>query len=343
MKNTLIAILAFLPVVFLNAQKTDKESIGFMKYVQYPSQPLSKEFKTYKVDARHMAEEPNVYVEDDIRSNCKLQGYKKIGTDEEADLTLYVEAFPLQLGESSRSSDTEVKKNKDGSEKRTTYHTYSNTIKFRYKYALKDKYNEVIDEGVLQGNQKFSGNKSANVKSAYSSYKSAISKEKSKLSKSQYNAINNKLNQKYGFPIQSMNMYAFKIKPKKFDYDEFNASYDAIKKATDLRKESLKDTLSNTAALDQYEEDLKKAIQTYQKEIEQLEPDNKKARVNTNVAAAAYYNIAIAHFLMDEYTQAQDALAKGRELEKGIGLANIMENLYADMNARKNAYNQSLL
>ncbi len=343
MKKTLIAMLALMPAFFLHAQKTDKESIGSMQYVQYPSEPLSKEFKTFKVDARHMTEEPNAYVEDDIRTKCKLHGYEKVDADQEADLILYVEAFPLQLGESNRVSNTEVKKNKDGSETRTTYFTYLNTIKFRYKYALKDKNNEVIDEGVFQGTQKFSGKKSTNVKSAYSNYKSAITEEKSKLSKSQYNAINHILNNKYGFPIKSINSYAFKIKPKKFDYDEFNAAYDAIKTANDLCGGALKDSLSNTAALDQYEEGLNKAIQTYQNEIEHFEADNRKARVNSNVAAAAYYDIALAHFLMAHYTQAQDALAKGRELEKGIGMANIMEDLYSDMAKRKKAYEDSLL
>jgi hypothetical protein len=55
---------------------------------------------------------------------------------------------------------------------------------------------------------------------------------------------------------------------------------------------------------------IKKAIAVWEKALEESDPDDKKARINADVKAGLYLNLAEAYMWLNDFTKARTHLAK---------------------------------
>ncbi len=330
MVRTIISLSVVL-FFFLNvdAQKKDKETIGTIQYVQYPEKPLSLDYKTYKVIAKSSYSDP--YRRDEMLKLTSLYGYEKMDseTEEKTHLVIELEEYPRQTGESEYKTKKTVVK-KDGVESTVTTYYVVNSFKYKYTISLSDS-NGTIFEKALEGTQNVTGDDGKNYEEARAKYNKEMESQKNEVLKSCVSSLVSSCNDLHGFPIKLVSLYAYKIKPKKYNYDEFNDAWSKVNTSVEESNSSEQDVTS-------FESNLKEAIEAYSKDLEEMDIDDKKARVNKDVAAAAYYNICLSYFLLKDYEKALDSLKKGREIDNGIGNANIMNSILTKMIERTKIY-----
>ncbi len=329
MKKVTLLLLAVLSILNVNAQKKDRTSMGWLKYVQNPAEPLNVEYKTYTVDAEGASGDD--YRRDEIINKFKFEGFEKVGSDKEYDLSFFIKEYSLQQGEYERNTMKKTVK-KDGVESTVTTYYYSNSFKYKYLLTLKNKGGEVIYETDYSGVKKVIGKDYSSSKSAFEDYKKKMSEEKGSILSEGVSAVVEKVNDKHGFPVKNLSAVGFKIKAKKFNYDEFNASFETL-------KASVKTSNGNGQDISAFEVDLRNVIAVMEKEIATKE-DSKKARMNPKATAAAYYNITMAYIILKDYDAAKVSLAKGRELDKGVGDASYIENLLGKLADRAKIYKE---
>lgn len=115
------------------------------------------------------------------------------------------------------------------------------------------------------------------------------------------------LNDKFGYSPRTYNVDVFSVKEKKMGYDDFERAFIAAKDGY-RRLNSGDDT---------YKESLSKAIKEWETALQQADVENRKARVNANVASVAYLNLAEAYMWMGEYNKAYTALDQVNLIGKG--------------------------
>ena len=115
-------------------------------------------------------------------------------------------------------------------------------------------------------------------------------------------------------------MRVIKIKEKKYEYPDFNEANAALKEAC-------------TAPV---EADLKASIVAWKADLEESDPENRKARVNKKITAGAHYNIALAYFAMGDYAKSEEAFNKASEFDKNVTNSHqILAKKASDMEMRK--------
>lgn len=95
-----IILIALACIVTVNAQKKDRENMGWLKYIQYPTDPLPLAYKTYTVDVQ--AAHDDAYRRDEILEKFSFAGYEKAAEDQDGDISFYIEEYPLVSGEYER-------------------------------------------------------------------------------------------------------------------------------------------------------------------------------------------------------------------------------------------------
>lgn len=311
----------------LSAQNLDRENLPALKYVRLPLQPLDTTVvKTYKVNV--ITQDDNPYTRDLVLSKIGLDGFKRV-RDVEADLTITVEVYPFIHGErTAQTKETKVKK--DGVEQTVTTYYYTSDFTGKTTCRIQNAAGEEIFSQEAGGKQYITGRDCNTYKEALAAYNSTKETVVSETSNNYLTTLRNSMNSQFGYSIATANFMAFKIKPKKFAYDDFNSafplfqaavsSYDASK---GLSEEQAKNVMTGIEAL--------------QKELAQYVPDDKKARVDKDVASAALYNVCVANFILRKYDEALDALSKAEQIRKGIGWADLMESVSSDMSKRAKA------
>ncbi|TAJ12284.1 hypothetical protein DMA11_13620 [Marinilabiliaceae bacterium JC017] len=326
-----VALITLACIVTANAQKKDRESMGWLKYIQCPTDPLPLDYKTYTLDVQ--AAHDDAYRRDEILEKFSFAGYEKAAEDQDGDISFYIEEYPLVSGESERKKkQTKVKK--DGVETTKTEYYYVNTLKYKYTLKMSNKDGETIHETAYAGVKKVEGSKSTSGNTAWESYKKKMSETKAGMIQEAVAGLRTEINNKFGFPKHQLSAVGFAIKPKKYNYDEFNNALETLKKAVVTSNETNQD-------ISKVEADLKSVIAVCEKEIATKE-DSKKARFNPKATAAAYYNITMSYIILKDYDAALTALAKGRELDKGIGDANYIQTLVTKLAERSKIYNDFL-
>lgn len=320
----LLFIVTFFLAAQLSGQKYDRESLPTISYVQLPLTPLDTTIiKTYKVNV----ETPNndLYLRDQVVATIKLTGFEKL-TNPETDLTINVEVYPTKNSEPSLKSKN-IKKEKDGVETIEKFYYYTGSFTQKIKLRLLNSAGEELFATEAGDTHQVSGDERKSSKEAHAKYMERLSHEEKEKQNGNLYTINNNINSQFGYPINSARITAFKIKPKKFEYNEFNTAFELVKNSIATYNE--KDGLSDTEVAP-----LQKAIELFKIDIAELEAENKKARITKDVASAGYYNMSIAYFLMKKYDEAIESISQATELNKGIGQDTSLKSMYENMKKR---------
>lgn len=100
--------------------------------------------------------------------------------------------------------------------------------------------------------------------------------------------------------------YVFNIKSRKQDYTDFNEAATSFK------------TWFNSGSFDVTSADYTKAMTTIDEGLKEHNPEDRKARVDNEIAAVCYYYKAYAAFVTKDYKKAQEYILKSEELDRRI-------------------------
>ncbi|MCH2223256.1 MAG: tetratricopeptide repeat protein [Crocinitomicaceae bacterium] len=310
MKERLLLFIALLLMGGVSAQKINKEGCGRYSYEQPPSDMTLQELQSYYVES--IVPNNNAYIMDQVRGASTLEGLEKMPNRDAAGVIVKYTVYPTEFTIPEYKKDSYTSE-KDGV-KRTTY-TYRYDGKYTYKVnvTVSNREGVVIHSGVKNGTSNVSGTSTVNATDAKKNYNSEVAKIKKSIVGSSVKYLNSQIENKYCYLNRTMAIKAIKIKPKKYDYDEFNQAVDVLKASVLETDKSTRNT------------NLTEAIKAWETDLKESDPEIKKARVNGKVTAGAYYNIALAYFMMEDYTKAEFNFKKATEFDKNVTAAHFSQ------------------
>lgn len=104
---------------------------------------------------------------------------------------------------------------------------------------------------------------------------------------------------KYCYLRSSVVTNYFIIKPKKFDYTEFNACFEKFKQAVSMQNYD-----SRVFLTEEMKPLLSSVVETLLKIKDQIKMDDNKAQYNKDNAGEIYYNLALTYFVLRDYDNA---------------------------------------
>lgn len=284
------------------AQKVKKEGLGYFNYKQPRASTLLDEAKVYTL---HIStEEGGAFRKDVILEELKIPNYTRIEDRNNAHFMLSIEELPFKFGK-------EKKKSISGGENGATSHYYAGTIDYHYLLKVLNPAGEEIFRKISRGSVKTSGRSSTSLTDAHRNYVKDKNKFKENCAKEAATTLAKAFNEEFTDVDKTVHLRATYIKAKKYNYDGFEKAY------TDLVK--LYEILNvNNNQTDEIEELKESCLAIWSEFVKDVEPDNKKARVTVDAAAAAYYNMGLAHFFCAEYAQATEQFEKATSYNKTI-------------------------
>lgn len=147
------------------------------------------------------------------------------------------------------------------------------------------------------------------------------------------NNINTYLKINYGYNVVKNDRPFFDVKDKKQSYPECHEAIEKVKNAFVYVNMPAKQDMMATK--------LKEAIAIWEKDLTELDKANKDARINADVAAALYLNIAEASIWTKDFDKAYEALAKHKALDQDYSRAyKDISDFLKDYSSRYNKYTQ---
>ena len=148
--------------------------------------------------------------------------------------------------------------------------------------------------------------------------------------------LKNLLNNRFGFPLKSRRSYLRLFFHKKMNYPEYKDAYEsallAYPKLNDLGARA--DLMSYAA----------KAIDSWENAMKESNPDNNRARINKKVSRFTCLMLAEAYMWTDNFSRAEEYLAKMKVMKPLVNEKRWMSNLQALLTSRKRritAYNNA--
>ena len=132
-----------------------------------------------------------------------------------------------------------------------------------------------------------------------SAYKNLPNGYKKSLVSSLMNSANADLNNQFGYSWVKKRSKIYTAKGKKFDYSELDKAI--VDFENGLRDLKINQDIAN--------EKFNKAIEIWNKDLEEMDTKNKKARINNKVGAALYINLGLAYTLMNDFENADKAIS----------------------------------
>jgi hypothetical protein len=160
-----------------------------------------------------------------------------------------------------------------------------------------------IYEGVLGGND-FPTNYTLSSQKVNEGFRIAEGTAKGKTIK----IINDYLARNFGFTQVNDERRFYDVKDKKIQYPEYHSAIEKIKTAFAYFSISTKQDAKITA--------LQEAITIWEEAVKALDKTDKKARINTEIAAITYLNIAEACIWLNEFDKGREYLAECQLLGK---------------------------
>ena len=285
----LFMVLALAIPLVSSAQKTDREKLGYYKYLQPPaSDALSgKEFYLLEIEL----DGSDAYRRQLAGQRFTVKGYHKADTDNPIDFTIRIREGAFSFRTPKKSSYS-----KEGK----TFHYYKGEGRFHYTIKVFNAEDNEIFRDDVSGSKSLQGDNSESLTLANEYYNSQKVKFKEEVMLEQMDELGRIFENQFSNVEKTIHLNAVRIKPKKYDYPEFNEAFNNLNRVYEI----LKVTNTPTSESDEL---LSSVISVYTSFLEDATPEDKKSKKNAEVTAAAYYNLGIAQFLAQHYQKAKQA------------------------------------
>lgn len=245
--------------------------------------------------------------ESEIKSKINLQGFKKVPSGGNL-IFLEVYDYDVNVVEKTSNSGETIKYYAEITLRQPIWvriETADGEILFDEIAAVTDREYEVetskrssTDHRAYMNGPNYGSSDFENILNG-SSYRSWLDSEKRSMRTKNLKILNEELNSLFGYAWIEKTTPLYTGSGKKMDYSDLDAAQlEAKHGLQDMNIDKEKST-----------EQLNNAIQVWLKIIdEELESDNKKARINHKVGASLYINCAVAYIYLDQYDKANEML-----------------------------------
>lgn len=293
------------------AQKVSLERHGVILYNLPPTDTALQSLNTVYIGTSVLPD-PSVQVEqkylDQAVTAAKdyFGGFEQVDSKESADFVINTHFIQFNI----TKPVVKTGQTKSG-DKMITNYTYSCNLTSKIHISISDKSGNKYFSNTSEYNKIIAGPAQSLDNMAKMKFDSEYEKTtneafylhvKSKMAEAadKYCIVQNSLLIQFGF-----------IKPKKFTYDEINACFDKFKRIAKIQEEG--DLM--TEEIDQLCQEI---IEVMSKELTTADLEDKKARVNKEVAAALHYNTAMAYFTLELYDKALNQFIQAKTLNGGF-------------------------
>jgi hypothetical protein len=309
-----IVLLLIISVIALyNARiiaQSDKNEKSYVTQFRLPLEPFPKDYSTYEVKSITLDSRKGT-----VTSKLAIPGLSpKIG---DADLTLEFIETPLRTTSVDGQTNVTEVTNKGIKSKVTTYYAkvrYQHPISFK----LVDKTGKILINRVYidDSYKEFNTREYNSYKDLENNYKDEINSREQDEFNNAINDISQNLYNKYAFDKYSWYTLICSVKPKKFNYDNFNKAtalaFKALHQLDSLNKlvKNLKDVDFSTYP-ESYNPTLqmfRDAIQLWQDELKESDMNNRKARIDKDLTYDLYLNLTVAYIALKDFENARKNL-----------------------------------
>ncbi len=298
------------------AQKIKKTDLVSYNYIQLPTNPLPKEYKSYLLKVLTKKEEDKRI----IFSKFEFEGFEKKDSG--------LVDFTIEIKTSSIEKTPQLKSRTDSDGKTAYYYKYE--ISFTNKVTLFDKEQKEIYSIVKKRTKPgFTSNATSNGGAKVNLGKSIklLKKSNTKITPV---LLSKALNDKSGFINKSNDLNIYYVKAKNYKYDDFELAYNTAIKAANIIKT---DSNSEDDCLKAY----LPAIKNWEQALEESEITNKKARINKDVTCAVYYNLGNAFLLCKDYEKAIENFREILEIDENFSDVDKLTLFCEDLKKRAKA------
>lgn len=301
MKKTLFYLLSLLSVETF-AQNLQPTATAAYSYDLNPIDMTYVNLK--KIFLKPISEKDFVY-RSVLESKLNTTYYSIVEDQAQSELHISFKTVEVVTSPINTTSKSETKTKKDGSTYVVT--TFSSEMKVKYFAEI----------SLYLGDGTKLMTKTSEYPTSYvgssSTRQSAIDECNNNRSKGQASSTNTVIDGALS-PIQnqfliqrkSVTPYVFNIKSRKQDYTDFNDA------ATSLK------TWFDAGSYDVASADYTKAMTVIEEGLKEHNPEDRKARVDNEIAAVCLYYQAYAAFVTKDYKKAQELILKSEELDRRI-------------------------
>jgi|GEM_PF-6484295 len=303
--RTLFFLVLLLGITLeIQAQKVQFEKVP-IEYIQYPLNPLDASVKTIM---RTVERGTGYFVKSKggTALEREILNFNKLNTvQENGDLEVHILLYGVSLDEPERISTQKTVYDGNGGSRKEVFHKY----KVSYAYPIEVKIiNHITGDAILY--HKTYNNKSSLVTEEFNSshtlsghWSSAkriyVQKVEDQYTQSAWNTVKKHIEDNYCEVKRHIDNSFLKPKPKKHNYGEYDEAIEKIREGFGFLKKDNKE---------QGNEKLEEAIKIWKQAIAEVEIDNRKARINKDIAFYTLLNCAKAKIWLDDFSGAEDCL-----------------------------------
>ncbi|HAD98283.1 MAG TPA: hypothetical protein DCG19_12810 [Cryomorphaceae bacterium] len=307
LSKSLLALSLLLTIYTAQAQKPDKEKLGYINYLQ---PPMSKELDSGSYYFLSIETEDNdAYRRKLLEQEFQVSPFRQADTHNEPDFTVEIIEGIFSYDNPQRKSFQEKYK-AGGVDKSRTIYYYEGDVRYHYTLKVVKDDQEIFREDI-SGSEKISSQKSESMSLAHDYYVQHKTRVKQEMVARRASELAGVFNNRFNTVEKTLHLNAIKIKEKKFEYPLFNQAFDKLERAFNILKASTEATEECTALLQE-------AAATWQDFVKDATPNEEKSRKDAGVTAAAYYNLGIASFLLQRYHDASQAFTQAASYDNKV-------------------------
>lgn len=333
--RTILLLLVLVTSSTIYAQNI-KSNKSLVNELRLPLYPLPEDVQTYEkvVTVGPLSSSSNrSSVEGKLRRNMDLPGFELVEGD--ADLTIELQYDQFKVVNKNFNSERKESKDKEGKVTRWTEYHYTYEYNLPVKLVvINNRTGETLYDKYMQGSIDYKSGStpifrsSESLKNAWSSH---IGKVAQNYESSLLGAASGVIKSNYGYTRKKKRYDILSVqKHKKFDFSEFNQNVDYI--LLTLEKIEAEEIFLTS----EIENNLKTATEYFEGQLEELDTDNKKSRINSKIGGTILKNLAICYFWMNDFEKAKDSIERAKDL-KGNSWMGYMKNLVNDRMKRYEA------
>jgi hypothetical protein len=297
--------LLLLISVTLFAQRTPSKRAEF-NYVRLPLSPLNENIKTYDIKPilfNLPAEDSREELTRIISNSFKLHGYQKVESD--GDIHFGIALSPFGIKE--LHPEKTIKKEKQGDKTvDVTYYYYQVELRYPLSLSISDKFKtDYRTREFVNNSNDYSYASTPSFKTTaertkwWNDNKKKFTQDWKKAQlEANLNSIRRRVESLYAFTPVRVYEPVYTASRRKVDYTDLD-------KAQEIAVLAYKTINVTDGFGDSFKTQIKEAITIWKNALTQLEPTNKKARINSKVAIALNRNIAVAYNWLTDFDQAE--------------------------------------
>lgn len=305
------------------AQKVKKEGLGYYNYLKPRLSSALDDATHYYLDIELSNDE--LYRQKLIEEKININKFEKATVNDDYQFTIKIIESPFKFGRSERKTSTK-KVSKNGTESSVSEYYFTGSLGYSYSFIVLDANQEEIYRELIRGSVTAKGRSSTSLSTAQKNYSYDKLAAKDKVVDNFIDRASFLFNQQFTDTEQSISVRIPYVVEKKFSYPNFS-------KATTLLQEVHASAENSFGLNESQQNQLQEAIQLWETVISELDANDKKAKVNTEVAAAAYFNQGLSYFMQNKYAEAKQAFIKSNELDQVMGSLDNWIKLSGDFEA----------